>query len=680
LIVNYLVYEHKSMAHDVFISYSNKDKNVADAVCSILEKNGVRCWIAPRDITPGAPFAEAIIDGIKESKIFVLIFSSNSNQSNQVIKEVDRAVHHCLAIIPLRLEDVPMSKQLEYYVSDVHWLDALTPPLEAHISKLCKIIHKLLTIDKVETDDIKEAFRAEAIKPAEPGRVARRFKLSRILIAAVIVFLAAIFMGAVWLFKRQMNIRSREEMTTVAEKTSGKEITIVVLPFKNLTGKADQDYIVQWQNDALTTELCAVSQVKPLRVLWGQTANVIANSSRPIAKLAEEIKIDYLLEGSVFSGQNSVTLQLRLIKALPDEKLVWTKQFKSDISNSEKLYNDIAGQIVGKIGSEITQKNVVRLPSQRKINPETYAIYLRAKYNIVKETPEGLKKGIEYLNEVLQADPGDPIAYAWLAMGYTEIAHGSLYTGDALEKAEAAASQAYKLDTTTAEVYTALGLAAQYYLWKFDLAEKYFKKALALNPNSAETHYHYAWGLYWFGRMEEAIAEHELAVKYDPFNPKYTAWLGILYEYNGRYIDGLRECQKTLEIQKDYPVCYGIMGNYYLNQGKADSAIQTYKKLTQIAPEEICSLGAVYAVTGHPDETRKIIAQVLKGDVTPAQANGLANLYALIGDKNNAFKWLDHRPYHPFIPWTAIDPQIKKLLDGDPRYEEFLKRLNPPEK
>ena len=134
------------MAHDVFISYSNKDKAAADAACSIMEQKGIRCWMAPRDITPGLPFAEAIIDGIKGSKVFILIYSSNSNNSSQVIKEVDRAVHHRLAIIPLRLEDVPMTKQLEYYVSDVHWMDALTPPLEAHIEKLCRVVKILLSM------------------------------------------------------------------------------------------------------------------------------------------------------------------------------------------------------------------------------------------------------------------------------------------------------------------------------------------------------------------------------------------------------------------------------------------------------------------------------------------------------------------------------------------------------
>jgi formylglycine-generating enzyme required for sulfatase activity/pimeloyl-ACP methyl ester carboxylesterase len=195
------------MAHDVFISYSIKDKSVADAVCSIMEKDRIRCWIAPRDITPGAPFAEAIIDGIKGSKVFILVYSSNSNQSQQVIKEVDRAVHHGIAIIPLRLEDIPMSKQLEYYVSNVHWLDALTPPLEKHINKLCKVVQLLMTMDKVESDDIDEAFKTEIEKQEEAGITGQRFKLSRILIPVAIALIVAFIFGAVWLFKRQSKVR-----------------------------------------------------------------------------------------------------------------------------------------------------------------------------------------------------------------------------------------------------------------------------------------------------------------------------------------------------------------------------------------------------------------------------------------------------------------------------------------
>jgi len=211
------------MAHDVFISYSHKDKKVTDAACSILEQNNIRCWIAPRDITPGVPFAEAIIDGIKGAKVFILVYSSNSNHSHQVIKEVDRAVHHGLAIIPLRLEEIPMSKQLEYYVSDVHWLDAMTPPLEKHINKLVKVVQLLLTVDEVESDDIEKALRTGTIEQEEQGKPGTKFRRRKVLIPLILAFLAVIIFGAVGLFKRQAKIRwAREEALPEIERLIGE--------------------------------------------------------------------------------------------------------------------------------------------------------------------------------------------------------------------------------------------------------------------------------------------------------------------------------------------------------------------------------------------------------------------------------------------------------------------------
>src|SRR5437764_6933136 len=120
------------MGHDVFISYSSRDKSVADAVCAGLERAGVRCWIAPRDIEPGAEWSAAIIDAISASRVMIVIFSADANESVQVRREVERAVSKGLTIVPLRLEDVPLSKSLEYFMSTPHWLDAMTPPLEAH--------------------------------------------------------------------------------------------------------------------------------------------------------------------------------------------------------------------------------------------------------------------------------------------------------------------------------------------------------------------------------------------------------------------------------------------------------------------------------------------------------------------------------------------------------------------
>ncbi|MBN1195578.1 MAG: toll/interleukin-1 receptor domain-containing protein [Methanomicrobiaceae archaeon] len=126
--------------HDVFISYSSKDKPVGDAVCAGLEAHGIRCWIAPRDVEPGENFPDAIIQAIEQSRVMVLIFSSSSNNSPHVIRELTKAFTSGLIIIPFRIEDVPLSRSMEYLIGLPHWLDAVTPPLQEHISDLARSV------------------------------------------------------------------------------------------------------------------------------------------------------------------------------------------------------------------------------------------------------------------------------------------------------------------------------------------------------------------------------------------------------------------------------------------------------------------------------------------------------------------------------------------------------------
>jgi hypothetical protein len=132
-------------AGDVFISYSSKDKPAADTVCALLERDGVRCWIAPRDILPGREWAESILHGISRARVFVLVFSAAANTSPQVRREVERAVHNEVPIIPFRVEDVAPNESLEYFISTPHWLDAFTPPLEAHVQRLRDSIEGLMS-------------------------------------------------------------------------------------------------------------------------------------------------------------------------------------------------------------------------------------------------------------------------------------------------------------------------------------------------------------------------------------------------------------------------------------------------------------------------------------------------------------------------------------------------------
>ena len=137
--------------HDVIISYATADKPIADAVCAGLEARGIRCWIAPRDILAGTNYQEAIIDAINTSRIMVLIYSSHSNDSPHVIREATLAMSKRVIIIPLKVEDAPLSKTMEFIISVPHWLDALTPPLEEHIEMLSQTVNTLLESEHKRT-------------------------------------------------------------------------------------------------------------------------------------------------------------------------------------------------------------------------------------------------------------------------------------------------------------------------------------------------------------------------------------------------------------------------------------------------------------------------------------------------------------------------------------------------
>lgn len=139
------------MAHDAFISHSSKDKTIADAVCGTLEGNNIRCWIAPRDVPPGTHYGAALDKAIENSRIFILLISKGSNNSDQVIRELEIAADNGIPIIPIRIEDIEPTDAMRYYVKSLHWLDALTPPLERHLEKITASVQALLSIDADET-------------------------------------------------------------------------------------------------------------------------------------------------------------------------------------------------------------------------------------------------------------------------------------------------------------------------------------------------------------------------------------------------------------------------------------------------------------------------------------------------------------------------------------------------
>lgn len=149
------------MNHDVFISYSTQDKPTADAICRALEVSGIRCWIAPRDALPGHRYQGSIVRAIRDCSVMVLVFSSRSNASDHVLREVTVASEERKPVLPFRIEDVEIRDDLYYYVSSVHWLDALIPPVEAHVSRLVEVVARLMSMDRGSDDLVGDEARPD---------------------------------------------------------------------------------------------------------------------------------------------------------------------------------------------------------------------------------------------------------------------------------------------------------------------------------------------------------------------------------------------------------------------------------------------------------------------------------------------------------------------------------------
>jgi hypothetical protein len=195
------------MAHDVFISHSDIDKAIADAVCATLEAQGIRCWIAPRDVMPGKEWSKCIIEAIKQARIMVLVFTANANDSAQIRREVERAFSHGVTVLPFRLETPVLHESLEYFFGNVHWLDALTPPLEGHLSILATNVRALLaragtphtraelhSVIPISAQNKGRTAKADGLSGDSSARKPRRFRVWALCGAiALALILAAIF-------------------------------------------------------------------------------------------------------------------------------------------------------------------------------------------------------------------------------------------------------------------------------------------------------------------------------------------------------------------------------------------------------------------------------------------------------------------------------------------------------
>lgn len=449
--------------------------------------------------------------------------------------------------------------------------------------------------------------------------------------------------------------------------------SIAVLPLQNLSGVTDEDYFAAGITEQLITEL---AQIRELRVISHQSVMRYKGSDKPVPEIARELQVDALVEGSTLREGDRVRITAQLIRANPERHL-WSHAYDGDLRNVLALQSEVAQAIVREIRVKTTPQDKIRLATSRPINPEAYEAYLKARY-FWSRWGSGTGKAVDYFEKAIEKDPTYAPAYSGLAMCFASQLFWKR-PQEVYPKARAAFSKALELDDSLAEAHAALAYTKVLYDWDWPGAEREFRRALELNPNSADTDMPYSTFLTMMGRFDEgiAVARHGLTV--DPLSLTMNAELGWAYTYARRYDDAIEQIRRTLELDPHFPFARWELGTAYIFTQRYDDALA---ELRQIDPNATGGyLGYLYAVMGKRDEAAKDLARIEeKSKQRYVDPYEFAVVYAGLGDKDTALQWLERA----YAERSAEMPNLKieilfDSLRSEPRFQDLMRRMNFPQ-
>ena len=393
--------------------------------------------------------------------------------------------------------------------------------------------------------------------------------------------------------------------------------------------------------------------------------------------------------GRVIQRGNDLSVSAELVDAREDKQL-WGEQYSRKLADIHSVQQEIATAVSGNLRVRLTSEEKTRLNKSSATNPEVYQLYLKGRYHANQTTAAELRKGIEYFQQAIDQDPGYALAYAGLADSYSALGGGWSYLSpsDSFPKAKAAAMKALELDDTLAEAHAALAYAVFFADWDWPSAEREFKRAIELNPNSALSHDRYAECLKTRLRFNESIAEAQRAQELDPLSPEIVTQLGMVYLFTRRYDESIAQYQKALDLNPNLPVVRALRSWAYAMKRMYPQALAEYDKIADqdkaVAAENQLvagGLGWVYAVSGRRADALKI-AKELKdlSSHTYVDFYSLGGIYAGLGDKDEAFRLLEkgYAQHSASMPWLGTD----FFWDGmrsDPRYADLLRRMGLPQ-
>jgi len=608
--------------------------------------------------------------------------SLNSISQNGTSDRVERKVMEvlvCLAECPG--EAVPKEKLLQTvwpdtFVSD----DVLKRSVselrrvfgdDAHESRIIETIPKrgYRLVARVERDnghvtrDVSK--QAENAEPARVRTVERKWKLGLIAVGIAVVICTLLLASNV------AGVPGR----LLGKSASPPIRSLAVLPLPNLSSDPSQDYFADGMTEELITQL---SRLSSLRVISRTSVMRYKKTEKPLPDIATELNVDAIVEGAVLRSGERVRITAQLIYA-PKDTHLWAETYDRDLRDVLTLQSAVAAAVADEIRVKLTPSERESLQTPRPVNLQAHELYLQGRYYLA--LPRGGTKAVEFFQRAIQAEP-NAMGYVGLARAYVCLTNVEVAPIEVLPKAQAAALQALRLDENSSDAHLVLATTRLNYDWDWPGAEKEFKRAIELNPNSAEAHLDYAWFLDAMGRMEKGEKEHLRAQEVDPFNERMNETFYHTRQYD-RAIDVLR---KSIERSSADMGAHWQLGILYDHEGMPNQAIAEWEQMfTSSGYEEEYGLARAlrrgYAKSGHQGALREVLKKLeTMAGHQHVPPDLMAYFYESLGQEDQAFAWLEKAYAEHNSEITGLKTDL--MWDGlrsDPRFADLVRRVGLPQ-
>jgi TolB-like protein/DNA-binding winged helix-turn-helix (wHTH) protein/Flp pilus assembly protein TadD len=522
----------------------------------------------------------------------------------------------------------------------------------------------------VATEHVETSAETPSVESAATQPLPRRARLiggSRWRIAAVLVSVAVILLVAGYISWRRF--------LAVPPPTSEK-IMLAVLPFQNLTGDPQKEYLA----DGLTEEMIAeLGRLHPeqLGVIARTSVMGYKHSNQRLDQIGRDLSVQYVLENSLrASGDHlRVTVQLLQVK---DQSHLWSHDYDYRPRDILSLEEDVAKAVAREIQIRLTPQQHANLTRVRPVNSEAFEAYLEGRYFLQRDGNGDLNRAQSSYEQAIKLDPGYAPAWAGLSQArFRQADRGFVHLDAGQREARAAAERALVLDPNLAEAHAQMGRIKMFVDWDWMGANASLQRALALDPGNPAVVSFASLLAASLGRFDEALELARRAIAFDPLNAMSRAWLAHICFVMGRQAEAEVDFKKTLELNPDLPGQHEWLGFVYLAQGRSQNALAEMER-ERATELRLQGYAVVYYALGQKKESDSALSEL----ITTYRADSafqIAGVYAFRNEPDKAFEWLD-RAYVQRDAGLAVTKfeRLLKNLHSDPRYIAFLKKLRLP--